>query len=302
VIKSFFQTSSWAQFKRTAGWQPIKLGESYLLRRKLPLGRSLDYAPELPYSDNILGLVQEFCRTTQPTIFSRFEFLEVWDEQKASRLKALGLVKSFEEVQPEHRQWVELHQEEQAILDQMKPKGRYNISIAKRNFLTVEHRSDDEAAQIFFELYQQTSQRQQFKGRGLVYFTELVRLLKTENAGEVIIIYKDNQPLSAGIFLYWQEMASYLYGASSQENRQLMAPYLMHWEAITSAKSKGCRIYDLLAIAPEGAENHPYSSLTRFKTQFGGRRVRLLGSWDFIRSPFWYTMYQFVERRRRGAL
>ncbi|MEK9167147.1 MAG: hypothetical protein AAB613_00155, partial [Patescibacteria group bacterium] len=90
------------------------------------------------------------------------------------------------------------------------------------------------------------------------------------------------------------------------------------------AKHDGCAIYDLLAIAPfqqtaisnqlsadtekpraESRElkasdsSHPHSGLTRFKTQFGGQSVRLLGSWDLVHSGFWYTMYQFVERRRR---
>jgi lipid II:glycine glycyltransferase (peptidoglycan interpeptide bridge formation enzyme) len=79
----------------------------------------------------------------------------------------------------------------------------------------------------------------------------------------------------------------------------------MHFEAMKEAKKRNCLIYDFLAVAPSdwpsNAPAHPYAGLSRFKTQFGGEMVRLLGSWDLINKPVWYKMYRFVERRRRGV-
>lgn len=299
MYKSFLQTSAWAELKQKAGWQPIGLGEQWILERDLPLSQQLEYAPELPYSEEILSSIESYCQKPSKSIFSRFEFLEHWDDQKAGQLQEMGLVKSFEEVQPEYRQWVGLESSEAELLAQMKPKGRYNLNVAKRNNLKVEHRQDPEAAEIFNNLYQQTAKRQKFQGRQQQYFVDLVALLKAENSGEVVIISNEFQPLCAGIFLYWGEFASYLYGASGPE-RQLMSPYLMHWEAMLAGKQKNCSIYDLLAVAPVGSANHPYSSLTQFKSQFGGQTTRLLGSWDFIRKPVWYTIYRHVESRRRS--
>jgi lipid II:glycine glycyltransferase (peptidoglycan interpeptide bridge formation enzyme) len=301
VITSFFQTDAWAAFKQQSGWQPRRIGEYLALRKRLPFGLSLEYWPELPYSQEVLQIIKNECDRSTPDVFTRFEFLEKHSEEAAERLADIGLKKSFEEVQPEYRQWVYLDRSDDELLKAMKPKGRYNIKVAMRRQLEVRYSTDQLAIEQFFNLYQQTARRNRFQGRGFGYFKNLVELLAKEGVGEVIIISKDDKPLSAGIFLYWGGVGSYLYGASGGD-RNLMAPYLMHWAAMKRSKEKGCRIYDLLAISPPDRQNHPYAKLTRFKTQFGGESVRLLGSWDFIRRPFWYNIYQFVERCRRQAL
>lgn len=301
MITSFFQTDAWASFKQKSGWRPRRVGEHLALRKGLPLSQSLEYWPELPMSSEVLQEIESECRRSAPDIFTRFEFLEKYSLEIAERLQKIGLRKSFEEVQPEYRQWVRLDSSEEELLNGMKPKGRYNIKVAERSDLQVSFSTDRSAVGQFFKLYQQTSERNKFQGRGLGYFESLVKLLAKEGVGEVLVVSKNGLPLSAGIFLYWGGVGSYLYGASGGD-RNLMAPYLMHWSAIKRSKTKGCWIYDLLAIAPPDKPNHSYANLTRFKTQFGGESVRLLGSWDFIRKPFWYTIYQFAERRRRQAL
>jgi peptidoglycan pentaglycine glycine transferase (the first glycine) len=301
VITSFFQTDAWANFKQKSGWRPRRVGEHLALRKELPLGLSLEYWPELPYSQEVLREVKAECATAAPDIFTRFEFLERYSSETVEKLQGIGLRKSFEEVQPEYRQWIHLDRSDEELLSEMKPKGRYNIKVAERNHLQIHFSTDRSAVGRFFSLYQQTSERNRFQGRGLGYFEGLVKLLAKEGVGEVLVISKNGTALSAGIFLYWGGVGSYLYGASGGD-RNLMAPYLMHWAAMKRSRERGCRIYDLLAIAPPDRPNHSYASLTRFKTQFGGESVRLLGSWDFIRKPFWYTIYQFAERRRRQAL
>lgn len=301
MITSFFQTDAWASFKQNSGWQPRRVGEHLALRKALPLGLSLEYWPEISFSAEVLQQVSVECSRAAPDVFTRFEFLEKWSLESEQKLHSLDLRKSFEEVQPEYRQWITLDKSEDELLAEMKPKGRYNIKIADKSNLHVSFSTDRSAVQQFFKLYQETSTRNHFQGRGINYFVNLVKLLAKENVGEVLVISKDGVAISAGIFLYWSGMGSYLYGASGGD-RSLMAPYLMHWAAIKRSKEKGCRIYDLLAIAPPDQPDHSYANLTRFKTQFGGESVLLLGSWDFIRKPFWYTIYQFVERRRRQVL
>lgn len=301
MITSFFQTDAWANFKQKSGWRPRRVGEHLALRKELPLGLSLEYWPELPYSQEVLQEVKAECATAAPDIFTRFEFLERYSPEAVEELQGIGLKKSFEEVQPEYRQWIHLDRSDEKLLSEMKPKGRYNIKVAERNHLQIQFSTDRSAIGQFYSLYQQTSERNRFQGRGLGYFEGLVKLLAKEGVGEVLVISTNGTALSAGIFLYWGGVGSYLYGASGGD-RNLMAPYLMHWAAMKRSRERGCRIYDLLAIAPPDRPNHSYASLTRFKTQFGGESVRLLGSWDFIRKPFWYTIYQFAERRRRQAL
>jgi len=301
MFHSVLQTKAWGRFKTRLGWQARQHGQLLVLERSLPFGRRLRYAPELLWQNESLDLLNELKKSPPEPgeLFTRLEFLVFWSQANAGELVRRGLVKSFEEVQPEYRQWVNLMASEEAILKQMKPKGRYNVNLAKRHHLKVRCGTEPSLVEDFYHLYALTAARNRFAPRSLRYFQTLVEELKKDDLVEVMVVSTKAQPLSAGIFTYHDQLASYLYGASSNSERQLMAPYLLHWEAIRRAKKRDCQVYDLLAVAPPDVADHPYTQLTRFKTQFGGETVRLLGSWDLVRSPFWYSIYRFVERRRR---
>lgn len=302
-MKSFFQTDAWGKFKEKSGWQSKKYDGLLGLKRDLPLGQSILYFPELSVDGATGGAIKKLIGSLDLTkqTFVRLEFLAPWQPDLAASLLEIGLVKSFEEVQPEHRQWVDLTPSEEKILTAMKPKGRYNIKIAQKHSLKIERGISPALVRRFFRLYQNTSNRQRFSGRDEDYFQQLVKVLAQERVGEVILVKKGSQDLAAGIFLYFDRIGSYLYGGSGGD-RSLMAPYLMHWEAIKTAKQKGLKIYDLLAVAPPDQPDHPYAGLTRFKTQFGGETVRLLGSWDLVCKPVWYQLYRMTEKRRRKTI
>jgi len=301
MFESLLQSDLWAEFKRESHWRSQRFGSTLSLEREVSFGFSVRYFPEMPFNDDTLELVRRLSvRSSGKRIFSRFEFFELWAPEKAAAVLDLGLIKSFEEVQPEYRQWVFLDQSTDKLLRQMKPKGRYNINLALRHRLKVEFGVNKNSISALTELYRQTSLRQRFSGRSPSYLNSLSRKLAAENLGEIIVVRKGDKPLSAILVSHYGSIISYLYGGSSSEGRHLMAPYLAHWEAMRWAKRRKAIIYDLLAIAPPDAANHPHRGLTRFKTQFGGRSVRLLGSWDLVESPFWYNIYRFLQKRRRG--
>jgi lipid II:glycine glycyltransferase (peptidoglycan interpeptide bridge formation enzyme) len=83
--------------------------------------------------------------------------------------------------------------------------------------------------------------------------------------------------------------ATYLYGASKREHRELMGSYALQWGAIRTAKAHGCRDYDLLGAAPRAGAAHPLAGVHRFKSGFGGRLLHREGCWDF---PFDHTTYR----------
>ncbi|MEK7170833.1 MAG: peptidoglycan bridge formation glycyltransferase FemA/FemB family protein [Patescibacteria group bacterium] len=334
MFKSILQTDFWAKFKEDGGWQSKKYGNLYGLTRQLPFGRSILYFPEIPldlehgipFDDQAIYISRKDDeKPPKGRIFTRFEFLEFWTPEHANKLLHAGLVKAFEDVQPEYRQWVMLDKSEEELLKDMKPKGRYNIGVAKKHGLEIKWGITDQSIQILFGLYGQTAKRADFQGRDLPYFQRLAKTLEENKAGEIVVVSKDGEPLSALLLSFYGGVCSYLYGGSGGD-RSLMAPYLAHWEAIKRAKQDGCAIYDLLAIAPmeqlatgslatsqfqpeassqklvANLSSHPHSGLTRFKTQFGGQSVRLLGSWDLVHSPIWYRLYRLAEKHRRKTV
>ena len=105
--------------------------------------------------------------------------------------------------------------------------------------------------------------------------------------------------LAAIVVLFRGEEATYLYGASSNAKRNLMAPYALQWRAMRDAKAAGCLRYDLFGIPPGEDPAHPMAGLYRFKTGFGGSILRRPGSWDYPCRPALCALFSAAERLRK---
>jgi len=116
----------------------------------------------------------------------------------------------------------------------------------------------------------------------------------------------ENKIITANIVLSFGDMAVYLHGASSNENRNLMAPYLLQWRQIMDAKKAGCKKYDFWGIAPESKVKsqklkvnskfqNSWSGITRFKKGFGGHEKNYIGAYDLIFSDIGYPIYKLIK-------
>jgi len=108
----------------------------------------------------------------------------------------------------------------------------------------------------------------------------------------------EGRALAAIITVFHGTEAIYLYGASSDEGRNLMPAYALQWEAIRAARDAGCRSYDLYGIPPSDDPGHPMAGLYRFKTGFGGEVRHYAGAWDYVYRPVAYRAFRLAERGR----
>ena len=330
MSRSFLQTPFWVKFKEQNGWKAYKVEDIWILGKNLFGNKSFLYAPEVawsqvishserseesptnvgsetsseilrltPQNDNILqDILEQIKEISQKTqaIFYRLEIIDKNDKNIVEKLKENGFIKAFEEIQPEWRQVIDISKSEEEILAGMKQKGRYNIKIAEKHNVSIEksQKIDD-----FYEIFRQTAKRDGFKIRPLKYFQDLIQILGQDGVAELWQARYNNRTIAVIIAVFYDGTASYLYGASSDEFRNVMAPYLLHWKVIQRAKEKNCQMYDLLAVSPENKENHKYSGITRFKEQFGGEKVQIVGSYDLVFKPTYYKIFKMVEKYRR---
>jgi lipid II:glycine glycyltransferase (peptidoglycan interpeptide bridge formation enzyme) len=77
-----------------------------------------------------------------------------------------------------------------------------------------------------------------------------------------------------------------------------MAPYLPHFEIMRRAKAMGYEWYDLWGIAPEDDPSHPWRDITTFKCKFGGVRVDLVPTLDYVYDPTAYQHYTAAQTDR----
>lgn len=318
---SIFQTPEWEQFKLATGYQKAyRIDGVLVLVKKLPLGGSMLYSPRVS-SDQVKKIkVQEFLSKIaeiakeNKAIFFRAEFAATIT-RTADQLADLGFIKAFEEMQPEHTLILDLNQSEEEILSQMKPKGRYNIKVAERSGVKVQ---TSKSVENFYNLYALMASRQAISYRGKNYFQTLIDIFSgkdyilvfdafvSQQSADSSLLKKQpttnsQQPtyLASAIVSFVGDRAIYLFGGSSDEYRNLMAPYKLHWEVIREAKRRGFKEYDFFGVAPEGAKNHPWAGVTAFKEKFGGRHEEILGSYDLVFNRIKYKAFKIAEKIRR---
>ena len=162
----------------------------------------------------------------------------------------------------------------------MKPKTRYNTRLAEKKGVTVRAWDDIEA---FHKMMLVTGGRDGFGIHSLEYYKRAYELLQPKGLGEILVAEYEGKPLAALFVARNGHRAYYLYGASTDEERNRMPTYLLQWEAMKWAKARGCEEYDLWGVPDEDEVNSRSQvkvrhdglwGVYRFKRGFGGELKR----------------------------
>jgi peptidoglycan pentaglycine glycine transferase (the first glycine) len=304
------QTPEWGILKSSFGWSICHVIEgdygAQVLFRLLPMNLKLAYIPMGPIGDwlpDLLPALDTIC-SDEGAFMLKIEPDHPWDEDMAGKLNQTGFRVSTQTIQPPRTILVDLEGDEDAILGRMKQKTRYNIRLAGRKGVIV--RPWDDIA-TYAAMTQETAERDAFGAHNQAYFQTAYDLFHLTGMCELLVAEVEGEPVAALMVFAHGRRAWYLYGASRDTHREKMPTYLLQWEAMRWAKSKGCQVYDLWGI-PDADENSLEAQFTsrsdglwgvyRFKRGFGGTVSRTMGAWDRIYNPFVYGLYQAAARFR----
>jgi lipid II:glycine glycyltransferase (peptidoglycan interpeptide bridge formation enzyme) len=192
---------------------------------------------------------------------------------------------------------VDLQGTEDQILARMKQKTRYNIRLARRKGVVIRQTGDVET---FYQLMEITAERDAFGVHNRTYYQQAFDLFEPRGQCALLIAEFEEQPL-AGLMVFTRgKRAWYFYGASSNEQRQLMPTYLLQWIAMQWAKAQGCLEYDLWGVPDAELEELETGFMERddglwgvyrFKRGFGGDLRRSAPTWDRVYNPLFYKFY-----------
>jgi lipid II:glycine glycyltransferase (peptidoglycan interpeptide bridge formation enzyme) len=208
-------------------------------------------------------------------------------------------------MQPEHTWVLDITKDEETLLAEMSMRCRYNVRLAEKSGITVTSSVglDEDKLDNFYKLYSITGKRHGISFRNRTYFASLLEILGQNDKAYVYNATLDKDGiktvLSAGILIYSGNKAIYIFGASSNEHRNLKAPNLLVWQMILDAQRHGATEFDFYGIAPDDNPKHPWAGITSFKKQFGGRQVDIVGSYDLVFKPLEYKAFKVAEKMRR---
>jgi peptidoglycan pentaglycine glycine transferase (the first glycine) len=189
----------------------------------------------------------------------------------------------------------------------MKQKTRYNIRLAEKKGITVRTWDDIPA---FHQMMLVTGGRDQFGVHSLEYYRRAYELFHPTGMAELLAAEFEGKPLAALMVFARGRRAWYIYGASTDEERNRMPTYLLQWEAMKWARAKGAEEYDLWGVPDEDeatleanfeSRHDGLWGVYRFKRGFGGAVKRSQQAVDRVYHPMLYKLYLWRMAGREGG-
>ncbi len=307
------QDGKWGQLKSSFGWKAVRIicnnAGAQILFRSLPLGFSIAYIPKGPVeiNEDLLSEIDKVCEENK-AVFIKVEPFGWAGEEKWRGLENKGFVPA-DPIQPFRTVIIPIDRSEEEIMAEMKQKTRYNIRLAEKKGIQI-RKSDD--YELFHRMALLTGERDQFGIHSMDYYLKMKELFNPNGESALLLAFYEEKPVAGIIVFAHGNTAWYMYGASTDEERNRMPTYLLQWEAIRWAKQKDCKQYDLWGIPDHDEdeleklfterENHDgLWGVYRFKRGFGGKIVRSIGAWDKVYKPGLYKLFKIYNNlRRRG--
>jgi lipid II:glycine glycyltransferase (peptidoglycan interpeptide bridge formation enzyme) len=232
--------------------------------------------------------------------------MRIQPDSEESHQNLLSVTKAFKHaeahaIQPRETMFVDLTLSEEILLSNMKQKHRYNLKIAQREGVQVEHITKDALKSLdrFWKLLTATSDRHTFRLHTKEHYASILSHLGPK--ASLAFATKDGQDVAALMLITENGVATYLHGGSIYEFRSLMAPYLLHWRLMVSLKAQGFTAYDFWGVHTVGGDaikGHASEGVSRFKLGFGGILHHYAATVDVIFEPFRYSAYKTIQRFR----
>jgi len=316
----FMQSSWWADFRTTLGFAHFGAifraggavaGGAVVQRLRHGCGTAFYYVQDGPVLPADAAAAEEVLaatlaaieerRKSEPVTVSHLRIEPRWERERlAIRLPGFEPAARRDRYrEPRNTLCVDLRPAPGAILAAMRPKGRYNISVARRHGVTVVEDTTPRGLSDFLCIYGDTAARQGFGTKHATYFESLLAHTAAARRAAIYFAEHDGARLAAALVIRFGSRATYFYGGSLAERRQVMAPSLLHFEILCRAREAGHEWYDLWGVAPEGNETSAWAGLSAFKRRFGGREVSLVPTLDYVYDRSAYRRYTASEADRR---
>jgi lipid II:glycine glycyltransferase (peptidoglycan interpeptide bridge formation enzyme) len=311
------QTSWWVEFRSTCGFENFGLtfrdggevlGGAVVLKYVFSNDSSFYYiqdGPLLPSNQEagqqifhaLLDEIQQR-RQSDPDRISHLRIEPRW-------LELPNFVQGFRPIRPladpfletRDTRCINLSLSDSDLLAQMKPKGRYNIGVARRHGVSIVEDMSPRGVADFLRIYGRTALRQGLNAKTSDYFRPLISALSSLKCGSLFFAEYQGRRIATALVVFFGARATYFFGGSLAIHRKVMAPYLLHFEIMRKARALGHQSYDLWGIAPANEPDHPWRDISVFKAKFGGAEVHLVPTLDLVYDTEAYGRFQNFRLR-----
>lgn len=252
--------------------------------------------------ESLVGKLKELARA-EDAGFIRINPIWSRNSENISLFKNLGFRDAPIQMHPEASWKLNLTPPSSELLLDMRKTTRYLIRQASQNpDITVFQSNHVEDMKVFSAMHEKVSKRQAFVPFSLEYLEKEFSVFQKDNAISIFFGKYKDEIAAASFVVFWSGFGFYHHAASLPQYTKLSIPYLLQWEAIKEAKSRGCVLYDFWGyVDPKKEPNHPWAGPTLFKMGFGGdaheyvKTQDLPLSWKYLPT----ALFEKVRKIRR---
>ncbi len=331
--KTFLQSWNWGEFQERMGNQIWRFGVydndelvgtalvskivarrgTYLLVQHAPsVALAKEGGPSLKFEilENLLGKLKEIGKKEKAT-FIRMAPLFEKNGENNKIFQDLGFREAPMHANAYEATWrLDITPSEDELMKNMRKTTRYLIrQVMKNQDITTEKspsfakategKAEIEGVKIYQKLNREVAKRQNFTPFSDTYIKNEFDLFTRDDQALWFFGKYKGEIAAAALVIFWQGIGFYHQAASLPKYAKLSIPYLLQWEAIKEAKSRGCKIYDFWGYTdPEKYPKHPWAGPTLFKMGFGGYNREYVKTRDFPLSGRYWLTY-FFERLRK---
>ena len=301
-LSQFLQSEKWVKFQELGGQQVIKINDSFFVEKYLGGGWKylygakingqdlINWPPKLATKKIVFVRFEPLLENNPASLFNQAAFKEISKTtSKATFEVAANIIKTID-IQPSQTLILDLSLTAAELLQNMHAKTRYNLRLAQKKGVKIF--ADNSRIDDFLNLLKTTTERDKFLGHADAYYRRLAAL--DSNFIKLFLAEYDGRIIAAGLFSFYGNCVTYLHGASSNQDRQVMAPYLLQWHLISLAQEQGYKYYDFFGI-----DEKKWPGVTRFKLGWGGEVLKYPGTFDYVLNPKIYKFYKFFRHLRR---
>lgn len=323
--REFLQSAQWLHLQEATGKEIVPCEEDGFVANgivhTLPLAGKYLYTPRWPGSEisNFQFLISKLIEESQKRkcrwIRIEPETGEMLEEIKnsietlrqparnAARIAAGGaqggnlrITKAPHDMQPREIFKIDITISEEELLAQMKSKTRYNIRLAEKRGVRVFETRETNHVATFLDLITATSGRKGITPHPRSYYERFFQVLP-ESMCRLFVAEYQRKVIAANIVMFFGETVTYLHGGTADEHRDVMAPYLLQWEQIKTAKKEGFQLYDFGGVKvinnQQSTVDTDWGGITRFKTGFSPNTAPTVfpGSYDIVLDTLGYFLY-----------
>jgi lipid II:glycine glycyltransferase (peptidoglycan interpeptide bridge formation enzyme) len=304
----FLQSDEWRKFQESVGRKTYNISSegfhSNIIEHQLPIVGKYFYVPRGPVaawnmehgtwnkgSEELIALAKNnkagWIRIEPATA----EILE--EIKKNTEYKT---VSAPHDMQPRELFMIDIAKSEEELLAGMKSKTRYNIRLAEKKGVktwSMEHGTwNKKHIDEFIRLTKAMGERNKIATHPESYYRKMFETIPSGILKLYLAEY-DGKIICANLVIFYGRVCTYFHGASDDEYRNVMAPFLLQWRQIQDAWAAGCQKYDFGGINTKTGEG-----ITRFKSGFSPATapVKFPGCYDIIVDKRKYWLYCNIQK------